>query len=363
MMNPKLVALTVIVTAILAQASGLPVDQFLNGVNDVPETLIENMGFSYSDNNEGNENSRLVTLDRSNGVETYQTDEDVASTLKMAKSYTSSHLYSSNGVPKDSDQSGKVADKTKRRIIGTDHRYRISYLYTFFHPFCAIGQLSNAYGRGFCTVFLIGPYHAVTAGHCVYNTTTKRYYRNLDVNIGRTCYTKRGIHADVNHVTLFKEFRKKGDNRYDIALLVLDHRDINSTCYFGIGYRDPMPKVNASVCGYPYDKRAIPLGFYKTYDCMYCSNGQAAVPCITLNGTRVYEDRYIIHSCDTIAGMTGGPLMTKEHSRNQVRPIAYGVNSGYLSIFNRATRITKSKFHAICEWLRDRGGVCKITYD
>ena len=362
MMDPKLVAASVIVTAILALASSLSVEQFPNGLNDVPETIIENTDFSFGDNNQENENNRLVTLDRTTGVETYQTDEDVAHTLEMAKRYTSSHLYSSNGFPKDSDQSEKVAHKTKRRIIGTDQRYRISSIYTYFHPYCAIGQLINRYGVGYCTVFLIGPHHAVTAGHCVYNTTTKTYYKNLDVRIGRTCYFKRGTHADVVNVTLYQQFLNNGDNRYDLALLLLDSRDINSTCHLGFAYRDPMPKVKASVCGYPYDKRGS-SGIRRTYDCMYCGNGIAAVPCFTVAGKRVCEDRYIIHSCDTIAGMTGGPLMTSQHSLNQAAPVAYGVNSGYLSIFNRATRFSRAKFHAICKWLRDNGGVCEITYN
>ena len=206
---------------------------------------------------------------------------------------------------------------------------------------------------------MIGPHHAITAGHCVYNTTTQRYYRNLDVYIGRTCY-RRGIHADVLNVSLYTAFKYGGDLRYDIALLLLDSRDISSNCYLGFAYRDPMPIVNASVCGYPYDRTY----WYHSYDCMYCSDGRAAVPCSVVNGRVVCEDRYIIHSSDTYVGMTGGPLMTNEHFRTRKVYLSYGVNSGTLTLrgtrYNRATRFTREKFLDTCLWLVANGGVCNI---
>ena len=79
----------------------------------------------------------------------------------------------------------------------------------------------------------------------------------------------------------------------------------------------------------------IPMTTY-----MYCSNG---LDVVMYNFEWKKSVRRQIHysliSCDTIAWITGGHLMTKEHSRNQVRPVAYGVNSGYLSIHNQATRL------------------------
>ena len=338
-MDRKLAAISLIAAAILALASSVPVE-------GVPE--------------DETEDSRMMTLDRSNGEETYQTDKEVARTLEMANTYKSSNLFNVHNIPEDSDPSEEMPDKTKRDIIGRDSRYRIYS--TLLAPLCAIGELSSSRGVGYCTVFMIGPHHAITAGHCVYNTTTRRYYRNLDVYIGRTCY-RRGIHADVLNISLYTEFRLLGDLRYDIALLLLDSRDISSTCYLGFAFRDPMPIVNASVCGYPYDRTY----WYHSYDCMYCSDGRAAVPCGIVNGRAVCEDRYIIHSSDTYVGMTGGPLMTNEHFRTRKVYLSYGVNSGTLTLrgtrYNRATRFTKKKFVDTCLWLRNNGGVCNVTFE
>ena len=334
-MDRKLAVISLIAAAILALASNVLV------VEGVPE--------------DETESSPMMTLDRTNGKETYQTDEEAARTLEMAKSYKSSNLYN---IPEDSDPSEETAGKTKRDIIGRDSRYIINS--ARLAPLCAIGELSTSSGVGYCTVYMIGPHHAITAGHCVYNTTTRRYYRNLDVYIGRTCYS-RGIHADVLNISLYTAYRNLGDKRYDIAFLLLDSRDISSNCYLGFAFRDPMPIVNASVCGYPYDRTY----WYHSYDCMYCSDGKAAVPCGVVNGKVVCEDRYIIHSSDTYAGMTGGPLLTNEHYRTRKVYVAYGVNSGTLTLrgtrYNRATRFTKKKFLDTCLWLAANGGVCNAV--
>ena len=334
-MDHKLAVVSLITAAILALASSVPV------VEGVPE--------------DETENSPMMTLDRTNGKETYQTDEEAARTLEMAKRYKSSELYN---IPEDPSE--ETPDKTKRDVIGRDSRYRINSASS--SPLCAIGQLSYSSGVGYCTVYMIGRHHAITAGHCVYNTTTKSYYRNLDVYIGRTC-NQRGIHADVLSISLYTAYKNLGDRRYDIAFLLLDSRDISSSCYLGFAYRDPMTIVNASVCGYPYDKTY----WYHSYSCMYCSDGKAAVPCRFVNFEIVCEDRYIIHSSDTYAGMTGGPLLTNEHFRTRNVYLAYGVNSGTFTIcatrHNRATRFTKKKFADICLWLRNNRGVCNAVLD
>ena len=43
-------------------------------------------------------------------------------------------------------------------------------------PYCAIGELDNG-----CSAVFIGPYHALTAASCVYNTATNTWRGNYDV--------------------------------------------------------------------------------------------------------------------------------------------------------------------------------------
>ncbi len=47
-------------------------------------------------------------------------------------------------------------------------------------PFSAIGRL-NIGGRGRCTAALIGPRHALTAAHCLYNPNTRDFWKPFEV--------------------------------------------------------------------------------------------------------------------------------------------------------------------------------------
>ena len=103
-MDRKLAVISLIAAAILALASGLPVEEL------------------PTDENHETENNRMMTLDRTNGEETYQNDEEVARTLEMANTYKSSNLFNVHTIPEDSDPSEETPDKTKRDIIGRDSR-------------------------------------------------------------------------------------------------------------------------------------------------------------------------------------------------------------------------------------------------
>ena len=47
-------------------------------------------------------------------------------------------------------------------------------------PWSAVGRL-NISGRGRCTATLIGPRHALTSAHCLYNPNRQRFYRPFEV--------------------------------------------------------------------------------------------------------------------------------------------------------------------------------------
>lgn len=351
-------AVTLLFTgAIWTLASSLPTEE--TPAKNGGETPLEEKDFSSRYSKETIEEHRMMSLDRTNGEESYQTDEEVIRILEIARAQNSSFLYSSPSAPGNSGPEQEQGDRERRAIIGSDNRYRISS--TSHHPACAIGELVSSRGTGYCTVFRIGPYHAITAGHCVYNTTTRRYYTNLDVYFGRTCYT-RGDHADVLRVSLYTAYRVRGDLQHDIALLLLDRYDLpdrysSNACILGFAYQQPMPTITASVCGYPYDRTY----WYHQYDCMYCSDGIARRACFRIGRTVICNDNYIAHTSDTFAGMDGGPLMTNRHPgiRNY---IAYGVYAGWVRLngvlYNRSTRFTVQKFTDICLWLRANGATC-----
>ena len=302
------------------------------------------------------EESRMMTLDRRNGEVSYQTDEEVTVTLDLTESSDPSTLFTSPSMPSDNDTQ-ELDGRGKRAIVGSDNRFRIHS--TRSHPLCAIGELISSGGNGYCTVYMINSHHAVTAAHCVYNATSKRYYTNLDVAIGRTCYQP-GVRADVLKVSLYRAYEQSGDKRYDIALLQLDSSQINATCYLGVAYQNPTPVFVSSVCGYPYDKQY----WYHSYDCMYCSNGIADRFCLNITGVKVCYDDFIIHTTDTTGGMNGSPLLTNKHPGSSLY-ISYGVSGGWYTYpngvrLNRAVAFTPKKVIDVCLWLRANGGVCRF---
>ena len=82
-------------------------------------------------------------------------------------------------------------ERVRRLIFDYDERLPVSD--TSGNPFCAVGRID--YG---CTAVLIGPYHAITAAHCVY--------------------------------------------------------DNPSPCWLSFGYYEPWSNVGLDVIGYPLDK-------------------------------------------------------------------------------------------------------------
>ena len=183
-------------------------------------------------------------------VEQVQTDAEVTQFMEEVRLNTSSPFptYPHYSVV---DELKEYA-KRKRQVIGYDDR-RLAC--PTGYPNCAVGYLSNG-----CTAFLIGPHHAITAGHCVYNCATKKWKTdNLDLYLGRSCYTEGRKMRFVKAWTYSKEEHcgptiQKID--YDIAWILYDSQN-QSSCWSSIspGLFSPL-----RLCGYPSDKT-------KTYNC------------------------------------------------------------------------------------------------
>ena len=128
-----------------------------------------------------------------------------------------------------------------------------------------------------------------------------------------------------------------GPESWDFAYLLLNNRDINSSDYFPFGFRDPMPTVSMTMCGYPGDK---PAG------CMYCGTcNDAQRPCTT---PTTCNDERIQYTCDSTGGTSGGPTYIQE-TTTTLR--VYGVHTQSSTTVNYASRISKHKFYHICQWL------------
>ena len=300
--------------------------------------------------------NRKVTFDLETGEVTYESDEEVIRILEMVRKDNSTHLISSNSIRNKPGQNMSIPEREKRStafIIGTDSRYKISNTSQF--PYCAIGQLIKL-GSSFCTLVMVGPYHAFTAAHCVYDRSTRRHVTGSYAYIGRTC-NNCGTRVDVQKVTTYTEYTRDGNEGYDLAFLILDKTDIHTSCYMDFAYQDPMPTVSMTVCGYPCDKSPNP------YQCMYCSDcNDAKIKLFTLSiwgVSKSYQDfERIQYTCDIAGGVSGGPAYTSFNGNTYVSGVhSHGTSDGTV---NLASRITKKKFKDACLWLLGNGGTCIV---
>lgn len=274
--------------------------------------------------------NRLMSMGR-NGVEYVQTDAEVIRTLEKVR------LNESSSVPTPPHYSVteelKEYAKRKRAIIGHDDRYSVHF------PSCAIGYLSSG-----CTAFLIGPHHAITAGHCVYNCSNGTWTNdNLDLYIGQDCSTSGRQMRYVKAWTYIDaEFCNPNLQKvdYDIAWILYDSED-RAPCWSGIGWRTAFP-FPLRICGYPNDKTGL-------YKCLYCS--------WCINAQKRPGDRAIDHTCDTQPGMSGSPIFTLYSSFNRSFEYAVGVHSQFFTdkSGNLGTSITEFRFQWSLDWMCDNG--------
>ena len=279
---------------------------------------------------------RTVTYDYATGEMTYESDEEVLRILEKVRRTSSSFLYSLSGQNVMGSNDSRSA-RVRRTVFPPDGRVLISSTSSF--PYSAIGEYF-IYTRGQCTLFLVGPYHALTAAHCIYDHTSSEFKPLGYAYIGRTC-TVTGTRVSVQKAIVYNSFINAGLESWDFAYLLLNNRDIISSDYFSFGYRDPMPTVSMTMCGYPGDK---PAG------CMYCGTcNDAQRPCTT---PTTCDDERIQYTCDSAGGMSGGPAYIQDTTTTLH---VYGLDTHSYTNVNYASRISKHKFLRLCQWLINDG--------
>jgi len=124
-------------------------------------------------------------------------------------------------------------------------------------PYCAIGELDNG-----CTAVFIGPYHALTAASCVYNTATNIWRGNYDVIRGRNC-NRAGTRMTGTAAWSVTGYTTNHLPQHNYALIITSSTR-QSPCWVALGYASPWTIRGFDFIGYPTDKRT-------TFGCLYHS--------------------------------------------------------------------------------------------
>ncbi len=137
------------------------------------------------------------------------------------------------GIPGSSAANEGLAGQTDRKllrernliVIGADARSIVPDTTVF--PFRAIGSADYNYTKGtsVCTVTMISRTSALTAGHCVWRTSTNEPLPMIKVAPGRYVDASTGSMVDpygtwdVDYTTTFREYKDLKDEKFDMAVV------------------------------------------------------------------------------------------------------------------------------------------------
>lgn len=254
------------------------------------------------------------------------------------------------GRPSQEDSDNADGGRRPRYIFGSDGRTRVAD--TTAYPYRAVGKQWQRYGTSMfvCSGAMIGPYHWLTAGHCVHQGSGGSWADDITISAGQDGMPLGGTRsddqfygeADWQYVRSFSGWTSSGDWNWDIAVVTLDRNLGNSVGWLAFGWNTDSNFYNNSnftTSGYPGDLNNSTLGLGQ-----YTQTGNPRSFGITTDLLRT-------NTMDVWPGQSGSSVW----SGGTTNPVSYGVTSHQTTIggtpaYNAFTRITEGRFNSIQSW-------------
>lgn len=221
------------------------------------------------------------------------------------------------------------------KVIGADDRILVEAPGRY--PFSAVGKLYSTFVDGSTiegTAVMVGPRHALTAAHVVHDPDRGGDATDLELVLALDAGDAPLGSAFGKRIQTFPRFVKRGDPRYDVALITLDVRAGDESGWFGLGVAD-----DSALLSWPVNTAGYPTGLLPAASMWYAGDFPEAVTDSAL---------LLGDSFDTSYGQAGSGVWRRDEKDDR---FVVAVLTGETDQRNVAVRITHELFGHLAAWL------------